>query len=188
MEAVLMEKKNVYSRMDKGILNTLKDILSPYEKSTYKVAVHEFNALRFAWYQDGKFIFPDDESVAIEDFSLQYVLQLRFFNQDAEIWIQRRGDTFTYRVIVDNDGGEEMSVVDSDSPLIGKVTGAKSPSFLNVDDNERKLHRVIPASEPADDSYPFVLTTRSYIVYDDETGQAGYGYSRYVDLTWEGGK
>ena len=82
MEAVLMEKKNVYSRMDKGILNTLKDILSPYEKSTYKVAVHEFNALRFAWYQDGKFIFPDDESVAIEDFSLQYVLQLRFFNQD----------------------------------------------------------------------------------------------------------
>ena len=122
-------------------------------QGTYQVLIKYMNTLKFGSYEGREKVFTfGNDRMSVEALELPYLLQLRLFNADQEILIQREDGRYHIRVIQD-EKGDDIEAVDSYSPLLGNI--------------KRKLQ------------------TRAYIVYDPETGQAGYGHYRYVSVTPE---
>ena len=161
-------------------LSILKSMLD--KTDTYQVVARLSFALLFGWYKDGRLIFS--KTIEINDSDVE---EIRAFNAAKEILLQRRGDLYWVRNIEDR-AGDEVKAVDSTSRLFGKVTGDKEipEGFEKLYEGGRKIQMVIPADDgQIEDIY--AITTRSYIKYDGITGQAGFGYSRYVAIRKERG-
>lgn len=178
---VLSKRK---SNIEKWILiSTAKDILlSKADVNTeYQVVAHCVNEIKMGWYKAGGFVFADGDSVSDE-----YLQQLRVFNENEEILIKKTGHTYWVRKI-DDSCGTEVKTVDSTSIVFGKrVEAVNLPEdFVKVFEPGRKVNLVLPVKENSD---KYCVTTRSYVTYDKKTGQAGYGYYRYVAIEVEGGK
>ena len=52
-------------------------------------------------------------------------------------------------------------------------------NFVKLQESGRKISLIIPSEDRA--KY-YALVTRSYITFDEKTGQAGIGYYRYLDI------
>lgn len=85
------------------------------------------------------------------------------------------------RVIRDEDReySKLIDTVDSISVIMGKFHKILSNDFIELFDKGRKIKKIIPVDRQSD---YYTLITRSYIEYNNSTGQAGYGYYRYVDI------
>lgn len=162
-------------------VSSFAEALDEYANDNYIAVVHCVNEIKFGYYKNKQFYFADDKS--LEE---KYILQARLFNQDKELLLQRKENTFLVRFINDNsendyDNKNEMEYVDSKSPLFGdRDTKAKLPQgFVRLVEKGRKLSMIIPTDEVAK---KYLLKTRSYIGYDEKTGQAGYKFWRYLAL------
>lgn len=160
-----------------SILKTMLD-----ETGAYQVVARLSFALLFGWYKDGRLIFS--KNIEIDDSDVE---EIRAFNADKEVLLQRRGDLYWVRNIEDQPG-DEVKAVDSTSRLFGKVIRDKEipEGFAKLYEGGRKIQMVIPAVDGQKDDI-YAITTRSYIKYDEITGQAGFGYSRYVTIRKERG-
>lgn len=168
-----IEKANTDIKQDIGSLDKL---LGKFPIDGQVIA-HCMNELKFGTYNGGKFIFADES--ALDE---KYLLQLRIFNANQELLLQRDGGVFQARYITDTpDDSGSQEYVDSSSPLFGdRDTAAKLPQgFVRLLESGRKIFMVIPADKMAKN---YLLTTRSYITYDEKTGQAGYGFWRFVGI------
>ena len=162
----------------------LSEYLTEKAQGSYKVIWQAVNELKFGYYNynnDGKFIFADGITP-----SEKYVMQIRLFNENEEILLQKDGGKYNVRIIQDkvNEKDEEMkeiSVVDDASTLFGERTDSRinTKMFVRLVEKGRKISLTIPTEDTA--KY-YALVTRSYITFDTETGQAGYGYYRYLDI------
>ena len=113
-------------------------------------------------------------------------MQIRLFNNDEEILLQKDGGKYNVRIIKDSinrqkDEDEMVRFVDAASTLFGERTEIKidTKGFVRLVEKGRKISLTIPTQDMA--KY-YALVTRSYITFDTETGQAGYGYYRYLDI------
>ena len=168
-----IKKEYVY---DKKI--SLNDILEKVAVNDYKVLIQNVNEMKFGYYRDKHFIFNDGSNVVPK-----YLIQMRLFNEIEEILVLSNKEEYYLRVIKDEMNGESklIETVDSISVLFGKLDKDENllDGFVELYDAGRKIRKVIPSSIKSD---YYALTTRSYIEYNKKTGQAGYGYYRYVDI------
>ena len=188
-ENYLTVQENIYSIKEEytGIKN-IQEFLNQYAKNQYKVVIHAVNEIKFGYYNlqaDNKFIFADDK--AIEE---AYILQIRLFNPNEGILIKQDNDdidnnTYIARIIKDSKENKEqkqlVQVIDDASVLFGeRINDSKiKDGFAHLVESGRKISLIIPTNEQAK---MYVLVTRSYIDFDEKTGQAGIGYYRYLDI------
>lgn len=164
-----------YSTCKKESVTTLADALAHLPAGKYKAVVYLDNEMRMGYFSDGEFLFADGKN-----FSECYLQQLRMFNEDVELWVMKRDEDLAVRLIEDNVKGSSIKTVDSKSVLFGERVDVELPEgFVQLTERGRKISMAIPVEELAT---RYTLTTRSYITYDKETGQAGYGYYRWVRL------
>lgn len=188
-ENYLTVQENIYSIKEEytGIKN-IQEFLNQYAKNQYKVVIHAVNEIKFGYYNlqaDNNFTFADDK--AIEE---AYILQMRLFNQNEEILIKQDNDdidnnTYIARIIKDSKEKKEqkqlVQVIDDASILFGeRINDSKiKDGFAHLVESGRKISLIIPTNEQAK---AYALVTRSYIDFDEKTGQAGIGYYRYLDI------
>lgn len=151
----------------------LEDGLKLLQGGRHLAAAHFVNCVRFAYYENGSFRFAN--SSEIEE---KYLQQLRVFNEQEELYLQRQGDKYYLQYINDELGEKSMVCVDSSSQFFGKRVQAElSRGFVQLWEPGRKIRLVLPASKEAE---TYQLITRSYVQYDAKTGQAGYSCYRWV--------
>ncbi len=160
------------------VKQSLDDLLKKILISDYKVLVKNVNEMKFGYYKGEGFIFSDKSKI-----NLKYLIQMRLFNELEEILIFRNKNKYYVRIIRDEENEESKLIdsVDSISVLFGKLNENKNlpEGFIELYDRGRKITKIIPSNTK---SNYYTLTTRSYIEYNSKTGQAGYGYYRYVDI------
>lgn len=149
----------------------------------YQVLLRLSFALLFGWYEGGQLLFCEDIK-----FTEQDIEEIRVFNEMQEICVQRRGSGFWVRSITDypcKNNGKDVDSVDSSSRLFGSVVNTgQEKRFAELYEPGRKIRLLIPV-EDAEKGYTYMIKTRSYITKDNTTGQAGYGYYRYVAIQKE---
>lgn len=154
---------------------TLAEALALLQDTDYKVAAHFANCVRFGYYKSGKFIFAD--GAELEE---KYLVQLRIFNNLEEIYLQKQAAGYYMQYINDAAGATNVQTVDSASQFFGhKVEQALTEGFVELWEAGRKIKLVLPVADAAE---KYKLVTRSYIMYDEQTGQAGYAYYRWLDI------
>lgn len=153
-----------------GFKESLSKLKSDVE---YLVAAWMVNELKLGYYQNGMFYFS--ESDVVEE---KYLLEIRIFNEHEELYVVKRDDKFFTRLIREG-SGEALKAVDSTSIIFGKKNAQLEAGFVKLVEKGRKISLVIPSSEDAE---KYSLTTRSYIVVNNTTGQSGYGYYRWVRI------
>lgn len=181
--------KTVYTKMQPDLgaavkCGSLDDMLNAFQlkDGRYKVIAYCMNELLFGYYKNGSFTFSKD---GIDPKYLpRYLMQMRIFNENEELLLQRDGAEFRARYIADadieRDGYTRTECVDSSSPLFGKPdSGSGRQDFVQLTESGRKMRMAIPAEKG---SSVYLLKTRSYVVYDNKTGQAGYGFWRFVSI------
>lgn len=171
--------KKIYSIKKEYIYDvkeSLNEILEKIAINDYKVLVQNVNEMKFGYYSDRHFVFSDDSNIIPK-----YLIQMRLFNKLEEILIFRNRDKYYVRVIRDEDReySKVIDTVDSISVIMGKFHKILSNDFIELFDKGRKIKKIIPVDRQSD---YYTLITRSYIEYNNSTGQAGYGYYRYVDI------
>ena len=180
-----LQVENMYSlKKEEQTDKNLSEYLTKKAQGSYKVIWQAVNELKFGYYNynnDGKFIFADGITP-----SEKYVMQIRLFNENEEILLQKDGGKYNVRIIKDSinrqtDEDEMVKVVDDASTLFGERMEIKidTKGFVRLVEKGRKISLTIPTEDTA--KY-YALVTRSYITFDTETGQAGYGYYRYLDI------
>ena len=178
-----LQVENMYSlKKEEQTDKNLSEYLAEKAQGSYKVVWQAVNELKFGYYNNNdKFIFADEITP-----SEKYVMQIRLFNNDEEILLQKDGGKYNVRIIKDSinrqtDEDEMVKVVDDASTLFGERTDSRinTKMFVRLVEKGRKISLTIPTEDTA--KY-YALVTRSYITFDTETGQAGYGYYRYLDI------
>ena len=109
----------------------------------------------------------------------ELILELRVFNENEEIYLQKQGDKFVGRFRNDA-SGEDAEYVDSASRFWGDFNSIESENtegFMNLTDKDRKISMKIPKIESVAKYY--ALETRSYVGINQQTAQAGYTDYRF---------
>ena len=144
----------------------------------YKAVAYFYNTVRFGRVSGGKLTFADGTGFDMDD-----LLELRIFNQDAEHHIKRNGLAFDAETITDGAlGGEVIEYVDSQSNIFGDCLGVDN-GYAKLWEEGRKILLTVPVDEKASH---YAVKTRSYITYDKDTSQAGFGYYRFLDIVKAG--
>lgn len=153
------------------------DIMQELAKvaGSFKVAAFFDNQVKLGRFNAGTFIFADGL-----DLDIEYLQELRLFNEEQELYFKRSSVGFKLRRIEDNKGEAEVECVDTCANFFGdKVDSGLASGFAKLWEEGRKIGLVIPVDE---DAKHYALKTRTYITYDEQTGQAGFCYYRYVDV------
>ena len=124
--------------------------------------------------------YPDDNKSY--DYS-RYLVSLRVFNEDKELFIWRDNDKFKYRIISDQ-GEVAVECIDAKQVVSGTESENLGESWYKI--SEKKGTRFIVPLNTSDlnNHKRLFLVTRNYIK-TDEIGQTGYKDSRFVDLIVE---
>ena len=77
------------------------EALKLLQGAKYKVVAHFVNCVRFGYYEAGKFTFAD--GAELEE---KYLVQLRVFNAEEEVYLQKQGAGFYLQYINDAAGSE----------------------------------------------------------------------------------
>ena len=179
-----LQIKEINSIKSECKINTsLKDFLAQNAQGSYKVIWRAMNELKFGYYnRENSSSFTFYDNVVPDE---KYLINLRLFNEVEEIMVQKSGSQYTVRIIKDEEVTSKetnnVQVVDDASTLFGERTdkNLQSSIFVKLKETGRKISMIIPTSDSA--KY-YALVTRSYITFDEKTGQAGYGYYRYLDI------
>lgn len=143
------------------------------------VVVWQVNKIRWGRWSGNAFTFADGHP---EQVSLW--LACRVFNEQAELHLERNGQSLDGRLLEDGDG-DAAEYVDVCSRFWGECK-AKDADWMTLRDAERKLSQKMPAI--MDDARFYGLVTRNYIGVNEKTGQAGYIDYRYVAVQPAGQK
>mgnify|MGYP002622894636 CR=1 FL=1 len=163
------EKENLSGS---AVMDTLTGWGKTYFPDEADVVVWCMHKIVWGKCQDGILQFMNDENPDIDT-----VLELRIFNEKAELYAVRAGEEFAGRYIKD-EGKQEIHFVDSMARLWGE-RAKRTGDFVVLKDSNRKLVLTVPCKE---DAAYYGLVTRNYIGYAQQNGQAGYIDYRYVKI------
>lgn len=107
------------------------------------------------------------------------ILEIRVFNENEEIHLVRKEQSYCGRYVHDG-AGQGYAYVDSLSRFFGKKQG-QADGYITLCDSERFLTMTLPCNDSSSSYYG--LVTRNYITADETTGQAGYSDYRFVRIT-----
>lgn len=156
--------------------DSLMDILSQETRDDYTAIIFLVNEIRIGRFEVGTFTFQDDFTI-----DERFIVEVRLFNENQEIYARKIGNKYYVRVLTDGKDGDLVEVVDTKSNLFGdRDTNADLPEgYVRLIEDGRKIKMIVPVNELGKH---YALRTRSYISFDGETGQAGFGYSRYLGI------
>lgn len=118
MDFVLQSQK-LHSVVTDTYLPSFEAVLP--EQGAYQVLIKYMNALKFGSYEGTAKVFTfGNDRMSVEALELPYLLQLRLFNDDKEILVQREDGRYHVRVIQD-EKGDDIEAVDSYSPFLGDI-------------------------------------------------------------------
>lgn len=171
-------------KYEEEIKISLKDFLAQKAQGCYKVIWRAVNELKFGYYnRENSGVFTFYDNIVPDE---KYLLNLRLFNEDEEIMIRKDNFRCIARIIKDDadeqtEKVKKVQIVDDASTLFGERAKRQLASdiFVKLVEKGRKISMIIPTSDNAE---YYALVTRSYITFDEKTGQAGYGYYRYLDI------
>ena len=161
----------------------LADILAAQAAGEYFVVAHYVHRVLLGRFTAGKLSFADGKLP-----EEKYLQEIRLFNQNKEVLIRKACVGYLVSTLDDSsDEGDEVTAVDSTSYFFGERVEAESTAdYACLYEEGRKIKLMLPTTE-VDEHY--ALVTRSYIEYDAENGQAGYGKYRFVAIdVAKGGK
>lgn len=156
----------------------------------------ELNQLVGSFIQDGRMVAYLNFKVAIgkirqgrlefygnEEFDPKYLLQLRVFDQDKELHIRRKGEhRFLLRYRTDGEG-EPVEAVEAYQMLWGRSRD-DVPGWVRLSE-KRGVELILPWDRTLKKGSRLWLRTRNYIGYNEETQQAGYLDSRFIEFVPE---
>ncbi len=158
---------------------TLAEWAKKYFMEDASVVVWRMHAVVWGTVKNGVIRFADDGALDPDT-----ILELRIFNEEAELHAARSGKKLVGRYILDK-GTQNIKYVDSLARLWGEKAG-RDGEYVKLKDALRKLSLTVPCKEEA--SY-YGLVTRNYIGHAPQNGQASYTDYRFVMITAaEGGK
>lgn len=200
--AVFFDDKN--NTLKDGKIKSVKQVAKSIDLDSYvagidgeyKAVAYFYNTVKFGRVSDGKLTFADSTEIDMDD-----LLELRIFNNDAEHHIKLNGLDFDVQVITDesinynaSDADEQVAAdvsqddecieddvieyVDSQSNIFGDCLEV-TDGYAKLWEEGRKIALTVPVDEK---SLHYALKTRSYITYDKDTNQAGFGYYRFLDI------
>ncbi len=184
-EKTFFEEESVLKAQTYNVEKEEEYITQPYleilagktaSEGIYQVTGHFLYTLKMGWFKHGKLEFSDGE---IPDD--RYLDEIRLFNDKEEVLLKKAGKGYIVRIIRDTEGNS-VKAVDSVSPVFGHfVEDEKLPAgFARVCEPGRKVVLILPVEDAA---ASYSVRTRSYITYNEKaTGQAGYGFFRYVSI------
>lgn len=178
MEQNLLTYKDVPVAKEEFLCSSLGEALSNLGAGEFKVAAWMMNELKMGYYKNGSFSFADTGEL-----NEKYLLELRVFNKDKELYVIKRGEGFSARIISEG-SGEALKAIDSTSVIFGSQEEIFEGGFVKLFETGRKISLVIPSYEVA---ARYTLTTRSYVTNNKATGQAGFGFYRWVEIAAEKG-
>ena len=169
-------KENVSGKAD---TETIAGWISRYFSEGANIVVWCMHKILWGKCANGETRFAEEEKPDIDT-----VLEMRIFNEKAELYVVRNGDEMAGRYVMD-EGNAKIHFVDSMARLWGEKAG-RTGEFVVLKDVARKLTLTVPCAEEA--RY-YGLVTRNYIGYAPQNGQAGYIDYRYVKIaSAEGGR
>lgn len=157
----------------------LQECMKKYFSDCAQIVIWNMHAVVWGLLRDGSLQLADDSELDADT-----ILELRIFNDKAELRLVKNGMSFVGRYIKD-DGEKTIKYVDSLARFWGEKC-ERQEDFVVLKDTQRKLVLTVPCKEEAGF---YGLVTRNYIGYAPQNGQAGYVDYRYVAVTSvEGGK
>lgn len=165
---------SVVSSVKNSVASSVADIIAKdcQQDTDYKVVAIMMHRVAFGKLQNNVITLAEGK---LEE---KFLLELRLFNAEQEIYAIKSENGFDVRNICDN-CGEAVEVVDTLSNFFGDNTNKVADGYAELYEEGRKIRMVVPASEKAEH---YALKTRSYITYDKDTKQAGFGYYRFLDI------
>ena len=161
----LLKNGNLQSVQENEILATIRQYIQ-----TNGFVVAWFNhRVTFGIYKGENIVWAEGL-----DFEEKQFLELRVFNENEEFYLKGK----QWRYISDEQGDGKIEYVDSFSRFWGEKQGVEQ-DFAVLEDKGRKLRMVVPYV--GEGNY-YDLYLRSYIGYDEKTGQAEYVAYRYLNI------
>jgi CRISPR-associated protein (TIGR03984 family) len=176
----MLELQKAKVKLEKGSINdNILSFIQEKMNSNGIFVAWQINKIIWGKFENNKFITP-----AEFELSESLIKDIRVFNQDKEIFISKKYNSYGYRIFEDNNSDNEMEYVVSKARLWGQQTKKYENGFVELLDQKRKIKMVIPVDI---DSDYYELKTFNYIDYDELTKQAGYVDNRFVAITVAGG-
>ena len=154
----------------------LRSKLQELALQTGYLVIWQVHGISWGKLQAGSLSFSSDEP------KVELILELRVFNEKAEIYLQKQGDKFIGRYRND-ESGEDIEYVDSASRFWGSLSSSEAEeaeAFMTLVDRDRKISMKIPGIGAKAKYY--ALVTRSYIGINKQTAQAGYTDYRFKEI------
>lgn len=135
-------------------LNDIKDIIEIFSGESYVVAYLDYKVL-IGKLSEKKIFFFNNENI-----DLKYLIKIRLFNQDKELFCWRKNNLFDGRLRIDMKGSE-IDVIDASQILVGTKSKILDNQYsLLSEDRGREL--IIPTIIKKNRAS---LITRNYIGY-----------------------
>lgn len=185
----LKAEKTRQEKQEKSFTFDIGREFTPYIEELCREYMPESSAKAVAWlnhcvvfgiYENGTITWGEDRNLSVEQF-----IEIRIFNDNEELYIGKSKIRYIKDFQVDSNTPEKetMEYVESRSRLWGKKTTESKQGFVVLHDEERQIRMTVPF---AGNSEYYELVLRSYIGYNEETGQAGYAYYRYANIVGKG--
>lgn len=160
------------------IESQVKAEVKKYFESHAFVVAYLVNEVLFGKYENNEFVFPKNKK--IEE---KFIVQLRVFNEDKELFIRKKGNKFLCR-FRDDSNGDTTECVDTDQIISGiKITDYEESDFFKIESKKSRKPLLIPFSfENLSDGNRPAIKVRNYIGYNGIM-QAEYVDSRFVTFT-----
>ena len=159
-----------------------------FREKSYIVAYH-VNEVLFGTIEENEFNFPDEKQIEVD-----YLLQLRVFNKNKELYLRKKKNLFVGRLRTDNDKdvneNKKIQYVEANQIILG--TQSKNIDGKYTVLTEAKLFhkgiRIPDIVTNISEKKRLAIKTRNYIGYNGAL-QAEYIDSRFVEfsLVEEGG-
>ena len=157
--------------------NELLQIIEKHFHKEADIVLWQMQSIVWGKYENHKIIWADEADIFEEGW-----IELRIFNETEELHLYRKGTELIGRYRSD-DGQDNCEYVDSFSRFWGENTEtveAVENGFVKIQDIERKLEMIIPAS--VENAKRYGLLTRNYVTTNEVNGQAGYTDFRFVKI------
>ncbi len=181
------QEKSFVFETDREFTPYIEELCRKYISGSSAKAVAWLNhCVIFGIYENGKITWAEDD----KGISWKQFIEMRIFNDEEELYIGKNKIRYIKDSPADSNAPEKETTeyVETRSRLWGEKYSKKpepKPGFVFLQDKERQIRMTVPVTE---NSEYYELVLRSYIGYNEKTGQAGYAYYRYADIKTKGDK
>lgn len=158
---------------NKMLLAEIKSRFGNSNTSVYIIA-HLVNEVLIGKYENSTLVFFDNKEI-----EPKYLLNLRVFSENKELYIWKNNDKFKFRMRTD-ETGDGTDVIETDIILWGTDSEPLNDNFTRIFE-DRGIELILPGDFQIDKSNRKKIKVRFYIG-KNEIGLAEYVDARFVNL------